>query len=175
MFGAIGLRVIVSRRAPAAVQRWLGSRKAFNLDFHSSSRPGAGLGRVLWWRLPTRFVRVRGLRGGQRTDIPVEEHLEHPVGSQPTSPPASSTTPVIHIPASPNPKLVEQTQLKRPLVEGGEGVNERPRREEAATISIRAPSSLVKGLVELFPLVDQTVTSAGHSIPKIEKGICVLQ
>ncbi|GER44474.1 ATP-dependent DNA helicase DinG [Striga asiatica] len=124
----------------------------------------------------------------------VGEHPDHP---QPTTPPAGSTTLVIEINSSTNLQLVEQAQLKRPLVEGYKGTNKRPCLEKAATVSLSAPPSLVKvgqeelvsylreifpagdlnddsldlqtrgyrlarwpGLVELVPLVDQTVSRA---------------
>ncbi|GER47241.1 electron transport complex protein RnfE [Striga asiatica] len=106
------------------------------------------------------------------------------------------------MPTFQNPHLVEHTQLKRPLAEGNEGTKKCPCLEKAATVSLSAPPSLVKvgqeelvsylrdivpaadlnddsldlqTRVDLIPLVDQTVTSAGHSIPKLEKGIDVLQ
>ncbi|GER43772.1 heat shock protein DnaJ domain protein [Striga asiatica] len=69
VFGAGVLRVIVSRRAPGIVRRWLGSRQAFNDDLRSSFRLGDGLRVVLRWRLLMRFVRVRGLRGGLGVEL----------------------------------------------------------------------------------------------------------
>ncbi|GER44746.1 early-responsive to dehydration stress protein [Striga asiatica] len=69
MFGVGGLQVIVSRRAPAIMRRWLWSRKAFNFDLHSSSRLGAGLGGVPKWRLLARVMWVRGLQGGLGVEL----------------------------------------------------------------------------------------------------------